>query len=439
MAAAGGVLVTVQVRVAAFLRRARPSAVAVAAPAGIDPLHGLGTGFAGLAVHCRAADDVLAAFAAAFTRLLPGGELLLVDHAPCAPAQGNGFTRHSVAGYAGFTACGELERIDGAELTRWQREPAVRWRAAPLGEQDLDALASLFTRAFDVPFDAGLWQWKYGQGRGYNVGVWAQDRLIAHYGIERRDTLLAGERLAGCHVGDVMVDPQVRGVLTRRGPFQRAAAALIESQVGQGRPLQFGVGFPNARAARLGVRLGLYAPVGEVIELRWPARPWHGAGAGPVRRLDLRRAADAALAQQAWARLAADLPRAAIDVRDVGYLQRRYDRHPRHTYRLLAIGRDRPGVVAVRLHRRSVEILDVLGALAELPGLLQAAAGYGARRARRGAFLWASRQHAAQLALPQARQIELGIVTVANAWSRGVPPAALEHRWWLTGGDTDFR
>lgn len=430
---------TLQEHVAAFLRQAQPAASAVADPAGADSLHRLGAGCARLAVHCEAADDVLAAFAAAFERLLPGGELLLVDHAPCAPASGNGFARHSVAGYAGFKALGEVERIEGAELTRWQREAEVRWRAAPLGEPDLDALASLFMRAFDAPFDAALWRWKYGQGRGYNVGVWAQERLIAHYGIERRDTLLAGEPVVGCHVGDVMVDPQVRGVLTRRGPFQRAAAALIESRVGDGRWVRFGVGFPNARHARLGVRLGLYAPVGEVVELRWPARPWHGAGAGPVRRLDLGRAADATLAQQAWARLVADLPEAVIDVRDVAYLQRRYVRHPRHAYRLLAIGRNRPGVVVVRLHRRSVEILDVLGALAELPGLLQAAAGYGARRARRGAFLWTSRHHAAQLQLSQARQIELGIVTVANAWTRGVAPATLENRWWLTGGDTDFR
>lgn len=430
---------TLQEHVAAFLCQAQPSASVVADPAGDDSLHGLGAGFARLAVHYHAADDVLAAFAAAFTRLLPGGELLLIDQAPCEPASGNGFARHSVAGYAGFTALGEAARVEGAELTRWQRDAQVRWRAAPLGEPDMDALASLFVRAFEAPFDAELWRWKYGEGRGYNVGVWAQDRLIAHYGIERRDSLLAGEPVAGCHVGDVMVDPQVRGVLTRRGPFQRAAAALIESRVGHGRWVRFGVGFPNARHARLGVRLGLYAPVGEVVELRWPARPWHGADAGPVRRLDLARAADAALAQQAWTRLAADLPGAAIDVRDVAYLQRRYVQHPRHAYRLLAIGRNRPGVVVVRLHRRSVEILDVLGALAELPGLLQAAAGYGARRARRGAFLWTSRHHAAQLALPQARQIELGIVTVANAWSRGVPPAALENRWWLTGGDTDFR
>lgn len=34
---------------------------------------------------------------------------------------------------------------------------------------------------------------------------------------------------------------------------------------------------------------------------------------------------------------------------------------------------------------------------------------------------------------------DLGINVPANAWSAGPPIEKLIGRWWLTGGDTDFR
>ena len=104
-------------------------------------------------------------------------------------------------------------------------------------------------------------------------------RLVAFYGGMPRELSFQGSSWRGIQVGDVMVDPDLRGSLSRRGPFQMAASTFLEQMLGQGGPCQIGFGFPNARAMTVAQKLGLYRAVDEVLELTWPASARGSGGA----------------------------------------------------------------------------------------------------------------------------------------------------------------
>ncbi len=269
---------------------------------------------------------------------------------------------------------------------------------------DLDAahqeeVRALFAQVFGQPMAASLWHWKYGDGRGVATGAreCASGRLLAHYGGTQRAFVCAGQALAAVQVGDVMVQPGARGVLSRSGPFAVATRRLLDLHIGQGLAFDFGFGFPNARAGRLGELLGLYRPACEVLAVHWPALDaaqlaqarrgarlctldWGDAGAS-ARRLDA-----------LWQRLARS-PEAAPCVlgrRDAAWWRHRYANHPDAPYRCLW--------VRTRWTRR------LLGAVALRPGRMRTRPGScwtGCARPATRARCWRRRWRTAR---PRARR-----------------------------------
>ncbi len=78
---------------------------------------------------------------------------------------------------------------------------------------------------------------------------------------------LFGSPARAVQIGDVMVHPKQRGILTRKGPFFQAAANFLEHFVGQGKDFPIAFGFPSERAYRLAEHLGLYEKVGELMRV----------------------------------------------------------------------------------------------------------------------------------------------------------------------------
>ena len=103
-----------------------------------------------------------------------------------------------------------------------------------------------------------LWEWKYGHGHGLASGVWNQDgELVAHYGGFPRKVIDAGQVRMAVQIGDVMVRPAERGLMTRKGAFYQAVTHFLSAHVGDGAEFPHAFGFPNRRAMALAQRLGL--------------------------------------------------------------------------------------------------------------------------------------------------------------------------------------
>jgi hypothetical protein len=337
-----------------------------------------------------------------------------------------------------------------------------RWRCEALGEDRQGEICALFEQVFGGSMSEALWRWKYDGGRGCASGARADDdaqgALLAHYGGTARMLCLGNTTIAGVQMGDVMVRPDARGVLSRSGPFARVTRHFIDERVGDGLRYAVGFGFPNARHARLGELLGLYRALGEVRELAWPAANPTGQAAWRW-RLEALPALDAPDAAQAWARvdglwerMRRALPEWLIAQRNGAWVRHRYADHPHHRYRLDWLRcrwtRRVLGVVVMRVPAAEAaaagagwEWMDWIGEPRHLPLAIEVARAEAARAGAGWLRGWFSAPLIARFVPHAGEPAPVPVCTwcVTVRRSADVPAALDAAPWWLTGGDTDFR
>ena len=325
-----------------------------------------------------------------------------------------------------------------------QRSEAHAWTLRWLRHDDFEHWHALFVVCFGHSMPLAQWRWKYRDAErvGVGVGVFTAGRMVAFYGGMPRPLRVLGQAMAGVQVGDVMVHPDFRGSLSRRGPFQMAASTFLEQQLSPGAPYQLGFGFPNTRAMAVAKRLGLYREVDEVVELSWPAAPtalpwWL--------KVEVCSATQAlAHADRLWAQMQAGFKDSVLGVRDTAYLRARYAEHPGHTHEWLGLrhrlSRQLLALAVARRHADGrLEILDLLGSRERLQAMVQAVQVHAQGTAAPLVSLWLTRSHLGVLqgTRPQVRALDIQVPT--NAWTPDPQGPVVDQRWWLTGGDTDFR
>jgi hypothetical protein len=324
----------------------------------------------------------------------------------------------------------------------WRLAKEPRWTPGWIGPELESDCLDLFESAFGYRMDARLWRWKYRDANPWGMGVWQGDRLVAFYGGMPREILVRGRAASAVQIGDVMVEPSQRGVMTRSGPFQIAASTFLERRIGAGRSHLLGFGFPTVKALQVAQRLGLYAEVDQVTQLTWPAgAPWTG-------RVGLRVSAlanaDVAAIDRLWLAMARDFPDSIIGVRDWRQVESRYLRHPTVDYRCLLVtrpwgGAARAAIVMRTLDDRQAELVDIIGPRESFGAAIAAARQWAADHKCTGVRAWVTASHAHMLELQSPQSAPLGLVVPSNIWSPGPAPDEVRGRWWLMAGDTDFR
>jgi SAM-dependent methyltransferase len=341
--------------------------------------------------------------------------------------------------------------VFGYRLLRLDRTVRPLLRLGAVAQAESPAMRRLFEQVFGQPLTPADWHWKYGDGRGSAVGLWQGDRLLAHYGGITRTIRMDGADVPACQVGDVMVLPEANAGLARQGAFQQVAATALARSIGWGRRHLLGYGFPNARALRVAQRLGLYEPVDQVLQLEWPAPPagrWADRllATEPVRADALQPGQPVWRAlQELWSAMHTALPHALLPVRDPAWIRHRYGRRPGVAYQVYLLrrrlGGQAVGAFVLRLHADHAELMDLIGAARHMPSLVRAA------RARAGAQgvawlrLWitASQAHWVDDPADPAARIDIDVFVPTCIHTPGPAPDSLRGRWFLTGGDTDFR
>lgn len=311
-----------------------------------------------------------------------------------------------------------------------------------VSKDDFDAWHQLFQVCFGHAMQEHFWQWKYRTTVSPGVGVWIDGNLIAFYGGMPRDVFHAGQSHRAIQVGDVMVHPAHRAGLTRAGPFQMAASTFLEQLLSVGAPYWLGFGFPNQRAMQVAKRLRLYRTADEVVELRWslscdahPNMPWW---------LSVRPLTSIKKVQSAWQKMVGSMPGTLLGRRDQEYVQQRYVEHPVFSYQLLEIhhrlSRQLLGVVVLcRQPDQRIEVLDLIGHKNLMPLLVSAARQWSRAMGASWLFMWLTRSQQQWLAPSEPETVEIGVQIPTNDWVPGNALLDPSGRWWLTGGDTDFR
>ena len=325
---------------------------------------------------------------------------------------------------------------------------------------DRDAVLALHTEVFESAVDAAWFAWKYGlapgQGHGHAAGVWHGQRLIAYCGGVPRTLWQRDQPFAAMQMGDVMVHPAWRGILTRRGAFFYVTQFFHSTRVGhkKDKPFQLGFGFPNERAMRLPVKLGLVWDGGTMETLHWYCTAVGTPDLPPLWRWIEMHPFEAKFERAcnlAWRKMRTQMGGQTLGQRDAAYLRWRYvDRPPAPSrpvgaaprYRFFELrrpwSRSPAGVAVLEMGLASAHWLDWVGPMALMP-LANLACRLEARR--NGAdelTAWASTAVAWQLEKSgiSRREVCAGIGVSASSDLRHDDVAGLQ--WWLMGGDTDF-
>lgn len=340
-----------------------------------------------------------------------------------------------------------LEPVKSLALSRNEPAPATgatAWQARTALTTDLVPTLALFQRAFDRPVLAQHWHWKYLGVDTTGIVVQRGERLVAFFGGMPRYFQRRGEAVLGVQIGDVMVDPDQRGILTRRGPLFLAASAYFEKMQSLYPAVQFAFGFPSARHLQLGCKLGLYAEVDRIHQMAWPplkARARLGHKTRVINTwLDARRRQ---AMSSLWRDMLASWPDMLLPTRDADRLSYRYMAHPQHSYQLLLVSArisGKPLALAVtRAHTDHLEWLDYIGPNAGIPLAITAARRQAAALGLTGVRGWFS-QHLLPLFNHDEPLVEpTDIAIPTNLWGRTAVPDVLQHPLWLMAGDTDFR
>ncbi len=332
----------------------------------------------------------------------------------------------------------------GYALLHFRKTKSPKWRLQILQKNQTPEMLNLFKKTFNHEMTPATWQWKYGSNPSREIGVWRENRLIAHYGGLSRNILFFGQPQTAVQIGDVMVDAGERGVLLRKGPFFLMTATFLERYIGYGKPYLVGFGFPSERHMKIAERHGLYAEVGCLVEFSWNTRsrlPLRGTRLHLIDREQTDFAAIAA--NQCWQRMATDLKESIIGVRDWPYLQHRYLNHPHQQYQVILVknrfnGRAR-GILVLRYDPEGCEIVDLVTPLADIPLLITHARRLAGIHGATRVFCHITENFATHFATTGGTQQAVNIHIPANAWSDGPAPETLKNRWWLMSGDKDFR
>lgn len=331
----------------------------------------------------------------------------------------------------------------------------------PLGGEDRAAALALHNRVFGATVTPAWHDWKYGAGNGRAVGVWEEGAsLVAHFGGVPRNLLWYGERQPWIQIGDVMVVPELRGLMTRRGPFHIACEQFFSSQVGTGHPHRGAFGFPNQRHLRLGLALGLYHDAGEILQLTVPCGTAPVQAGGDDGWVLQPLSADALLGKevaQAWEAMARDWRNGIVGERTGAYLCWRYLERPDvlhyHCYGLFRRSifpwrRTLSGVIVLKLRPLDKEAggdaewLDWVGPLDNLPVALRLALheakSFGADKLHAWISRGVAERYAQDLRALGASFSASGASLAIARCSLLPSPDVAGLDWWWLGGDTDF-
>ncbi len=317
-----------------------------------------------------------------------------------------------------------------------------RWRLGGTADVQFEDVARLFRLAFNTEANADLWQWKYGEDRGRAVVAFRDGVLVAHYGGMLRRIQVFGRSGTALQICDVMVDPAERGVMTKRSLMFITASTFLETHLGYfGHDL--GYGFPHRRAMQVGERLGLYAEIASMAEVRWSTHSGRPRLGTRVLHLDLSHPRHRDAVGRLWSQMRRDLHDAILVDRDWQYLQDRYVRHPVNHYEmLLVVSRftAQPiGVMVLRREQEKVEFLDLVAPLERIPTLIDQARRIAGLRGGAMLYTWITQHQARLLTATGGTLGTLDVSIPANVWIPGLSVSSVKDRWFLMSGDTDFR
>lgn len=314
-----------------------------------------------------------------------------------------------------------------------------------LPDDELPSLQELFERVFKHPISSELLQWKYANRRGESwVAADVSGNIVMHCGLNFRDVLIGGERVRAAQLTDLMAPPKAQGLTRQESPFGKLMHRILCTLPRPDNPSGIAFGFPSDRAMRLGEHMGVYREVDRLMDLEFTPLDVLDAGIA-WREITHFTESDNALVNRVWKAMAADFCEFSIGVRDSAYLKHRYLEHPEKQYSLLIVEkkglwRNTPiGLAVVGPGHERRELLDIICPSKSMKTLIQATQCWLTEKKGELLKLSLTERFARQLESFACRCTYTEFRIMGNPLSPAISTTRLERRFWLTGGDTDYR
>jgi hypothetical protein len=313
-----------------------------------------------------------------------------------------------------------------------------------LGKHDQAEVLRLFERAFQQQATAAWHDWKYQQGQGQAVGLLDEKgQLLAHYAGFPRTLLWQSKPLPAIQIGDVMVDPSVRGLLTRRGPFYQVCHAFVRSRLGQEGAFQLAFGFPNERALKLGKAIGIYHNSGPICQLVWHLKRQNKNSGWKVQRIN--KAEEVLdMGKKLWPIMQKGSTDWVMGIRGGSYLEHRYLQRPDQDYIYLKLkhwlGVKSEALVILSKRGCNLELVDYIGLSRRITESVDAVKIWAMTQGAEQLVAWASPGLSNLLNTTSPQQVSIA-AHLAVDWKESVLDEVRiqEAQWWWLGGDTDFQ
>ncbi|WP_460028773.1 GNAT family N-acetyltransferase [Methyloparacoccus murrellii] len=374
--------------------------------------------------------------------LLLGWIGVLESHASEIPQESSLSLIEPMIDRSGWILTGSMSVSDSVRIWILSKADYLpRYEISMLDQWEFSPFKELFQRAFKAQVAEALWLWKYTQQRSACSIAKRGGRAVAHYGgIERRLRLL-GRNVLGIQVCDVMVDPEEQGILTRNGAFTRSAKTFLECLTGYSGEYDVAFGFPNSRAFELGNKLGLYAEVDRLFEIRWEPLISYPRMLTTLRPFALAKE-NAQIIERLWQGMSDDLSNRVVGIRDLDYLHHRYAMHPAHCYSIFImknrIGGNPLGLLILRRDGETCRLIDWVGPLSRIPQMIDCVRRIAAGWNVSSVTAWVTQGCVDAFGSGDPVISPKDTVIPANIYIQKVSADSIRNRWWLMMGDTDF-
>ena len=309
---------------------------------------------------------------------------------------------------------------------------------------DAEAICGLFRKVFKEEMTLAHWRWKYERDLSRAIVVYRDKQLVAHYGGVGTRILLEGKTSTAIQVTDLMVDPQVRNAVRSNSPFYLSAKKFLESFVGFDKPFLLGYGFPSGRAMDLSEKLGLFMPVGNMWEARWPVKQDQYLDVKNLLTLDKNNFHSyEKTINSLWKKFSHHFSNHYICDKNADYFKWRFLLHPSKKYSIHIVpGRltKVPKAIFVLRHDQNKKsmLMDILCSSLDLEKIIKLALGMSAHKGSSQVITWHSDSFKKVFSVLSSVQEPLAIKIPANIGSVGPDPELQKNKWWFMPGDTDY-
>ena len=314
-----------------------------------------------------------------------------------------------------------------------------------LHDEALHTLQPLFEEVFKHSVSLALLRWKYAERRGESWVVTDESgQIMMHCGLNFRAVLVGGKTVQVAQLIDLMAPKKIKGLSRLDSPFTRLMHQILSDLPRPDNTAGIAFGFPSDRAMRLGEHMGVYREVDRLMELEFEPLISPGNLLNWRELLHIK-AADENMINKLWAGMAQDFSSFSIGIRNANYLQHRYLTHPDKRYTLLIIEkkgfwRNVPiGLAVVGPGDERRELLDIVCASEHIQAVIQTTQCWLSKNGGKSLQFLITERFARRLESFAKHCTFTQFKIMGNPFSPDTSTACLEKRWWLTGGDTDYR